>query len=77
LAAQSAATGQDWLAQQEKSLFEGRQLAVERAVEALTHLDQGSKDQLLEYLRNNRYRTRYDRYRQQGLIRAYHQQWSH
>ena len=68
LAAQCAATGQDWLQQQEKSLFEGRPLAVERAVEALPDLDQRSKAQLLEYLRNNRYRTRYDLYRQQGLI---------
>jgi hypothetical protein len=68
LAAQTAANGQEWLAQQEKSLFEGRQLAVERAVEALDHLDQRSKDQLLEYLKNNRYRTRYDLYGQQGLI---------
>jgi len=68
LAAQTAANGQDWLQQQEKSLFEGRQLAVERAVEALDRLDQRSKGQLLEYLRNNRYRTRYDLYRKQGLI---------
>lgn len=68
LAAQTAANGQDWLQEQEKSLFEGRQLAVESAVEALAHLDQHSKDQLLEYLKNNRYRTRYDLYRKQGLI---------
>jgi hypothetical protein len=68
LAAQTAANGQDWLQEQEKSLFEGRQLAVEIAVGALAHLAQHSKDQLLEYLKNNRYRTRYDLYRKQGLI---------
>jgi hypothetical protein len=57
LAAQSTTHGQAWLQQQENNLFAGRQLAVERAIEALVQLDQGSKDQLLEYLRNNRYRT--------------------
>jgi hypothetical protein len=68
LAAQTTANGQAWLHQQEDDLFAGRQLAVERAVEALTQWDQRSKDQLLEYLRNNRYRTRYDLYRKQGLM---------
>ena len=68
LAAQTTTHGQDWLQEQEESLFQGRQLAVERAVEALAHLDQRSKDQLLEYLKNNRYRTRYDLYRKEGLL---------
>ncbi len=68
LAAQTTANRQAWLHQQENNLFAGRQLAVERAVEALPNLDQRSKGLLLEYLRNNRYRTRYDLYRQQGLL---------
>lgn len=67
-AALAAADARQWLQQQEDHLFQGRQQHVERAVEALTQLDHKSKDQLLEYLKSNRYRTRYDLYRQQGLM---------
>ncbi len=41
---------------------------MKKAVEALGQLEQTSKYQLLEYLHNNRYRTRYDLYRKQGLM---------
>lgn len=67
-AAQAAPEGQHWLQEQEDNLFAGRQEAVEKAVEALGQLEQTSKYQLLEYLHNNRYRTRYDLYRKQGLM---------
>ena len=66
--AQAAADSKRWLQEQEENLFAGQQLAVEQAVQALEHLDQTSKHQLLEYLQNNRYRTRYDLYRKQGLM---------
>ncbi|MDP8935157.1 MAG: UPF0236 family protein [Cyanobacteriota bacterium] len=67
-AAQAAPDSRQWLQQQEENLFAGQQLAVEQAVQALEHLHQPGKNQLLEYLQNNRYRTRYDLYRKQGLM---------
>ncbi len=68
LAAQATVNRQEWLQEQENHLFQGQQQQVERAIEALEHLEQTSKDQLLEYLKNNRYRTRYDLYRKEGLM---------
>jgi hypothetical protein len=68
LAAQATVNRQEWLQEQENHLFQGQQQQVERAIEALEHLEQTTKDQLLEYLKNNRYRTRYDLYRKEGLM---------
>ncbi len=68
LAAQATDNGKEWLQEQENRLFQGQQQQVESAIEALEHLEQISKDQLLEYLKNNRYRTRYDLYRKEGLM---------
>jgi len=67
-AALAAPDARGWLQEQENHLFQGRQQAVETAVEALERLDHKSKDQLLAYLKNNRYRTRYDLYRKEGLL---------
>jgi hypothetical protein len=67
-AVEATASGKEWLQEQENRLFQGQQQQVERAVEALEHLEQTTKDQLLEYLKNNRYRTRYDLYRREGLM---------
>lgn len=67
-AALAAPDAKQWLQEQENHLFQGRQQAVETAVEALERLDHKSKDQLLAYLKNNRYRTRYDLYRKEGLL---------
>ena len=67
-AAQATPDSKHWLQEQEQNLFAGRQLAVETAVAALEHLDQPSKHELLSYLQNNRYRTRYDLYRKHGLM---------
>jgi hypothetical protein len=68
VAAAAAPDSRHWLQQQEENLFAGKQLAVETAVAALEHLQAKDKHQLLEYLHNNRYRTRYDLYRKQGLM---------
>lgn len=67
-AALAAPDARGWLQEQENHLFQGRQQAVETAVAALERLDHKSKDQLLAYLKNNRYRTRYDLYRKEGLL---------
>jgi hypothetical protein len=66
--AQAAADNKGWLQEPEENLFAGRQLAVETAVATLEHLDQTSKHELLAYLQNNCYRTRYDLYRKHGLM---------
>jgi hypothetical protein len=47
----AAPHAQDWLQEQENHLFQGRQQAVETALEALAHLEPKSKEQLLEYLK--------------------------
>lgn len=67
-AAQSVSDSGHWLREQEESLFEGRQQAVEKAVQDLPHLDAAGKQQLPEYLKNNRCRTRYDLYHKEGLM---------
>ena len=67
-AALAAPDTRGWVQQQENRLFQGQQLAVEQAVQALEHLEADTKSQLLEYLKNNRYRTRYDLYRKEGLM---------
>lgn len=68
IAAQAVAHPQEWLAEQENYLFEGKQQAVEGAVAALENLPEAVRAQLLSYLKNNRYRTRYDLYRKEGLM---------
>ncbi len=68
IAAQSATSPPQWLDEQEQHLFAGQQEAVEKAVESLPELPADSRQQLLNYLKNNRYRTRYDLYRKAGLM---------
>jgi hypothetical protein len=51
LAAQATENGKEWLQEQENRLFQGQQQQVETAIEVLEHLEQTTKDQLLEYLK--------------------------
>jgi hypothetical protein len=68
VAAQAAPDAQQWLAEQEQHLFTGKQQAVEQAVAALENLPPAVGEQLVNYLKSNCYRTRYDLYRKAGLM---------
>jgi hypothetical protein len=57
-----------WLKKQKDRLLEGKHKKVYKAVEKLENYQADAKTGLLNYLKNNAYRMKYDEYRQKGRM---------
>jgi len=68
LASKSNQDSEKWLKKQKERLLNGKHKKVYKAVEKLENYGVNEKVGLLNYLKNNIYRMKYDEYRQKGLM---------
>lgn len=68
IAAQADKNPEKWLKNQKDNLLDGKHKKVCKAVRLLHDFDAESKEKLLNYLNNNKYRMKYNEYRQKDLM---------
>jgi hypothetical protein len=68
VAAKTTEKAQQWLEKQKSRLLNGKRKKVYKAIEKLPFFEKEAKNKLLQYLKNNAYRMKYDEYRQRGLM---------
>ncbi len=68
MAAKSTNDSVKWLEKQKDRLLNGKHKKVCKAVQDLENYEIDSRIGLLNYLKNNAYRMKYDKYRQKGLM---------
>ena len=68
VASQASDDTQQWFEKQKNRLLQGKQKKVCKAVEDLENLPPFDKEKLLNYLKNNAYRMKYDKYRRKGMM---------
>lgn len=67
-AAKASQDSEKWIKKQKDRLLRGQHKKVCKAVEKLDHYGIEAKAGLLNYLKNNAYRMKYDEYRQKGMM---------
>ena len=68
VASKSSNDSQKWLKKQKERLLNGKHKKVYQAVEKLENYDANTKIGLLNYLKTNAYRMKYDEYRKNGMM---------